>query len=366
MLNKTAIEKLAAIEEKYGLDAILIAPSADLQFFMGFSPYLCERFQGLFVKKNGECFYIANLLSKEEIAKEMEPDGRIYSWWDGDDYIEVVSQILEKEGLKNKVIGTSESVRAFHVLNIMQNFPVHFTSARDLLDETRIYKTRNELDSLRKAAEIADQALEKALKKIHPGMTERQIGATLFAEMAALGGKNPGGLICCGSNTGYPHYALTGNGRTLQERDILLMDFGCTVNGFYSDMTRTVFFGEPSEKEKFIYTSVLEANLVGEKAAFSGAYIPDIDRIARNVIEQTGYGNTFTTRLGHGIGCKVHEAPDIKQSNKRNLEKGMAFSIEPGIYISGKFGVRIEDIVIINENNEREVLNKFPKTLLVL
>ena len=119
MLNKDAIEKLVVLEEKYGLDALLIAPSADLQFFMGFSPYLCERFQGLFVKKNGECFYIANLLSKEEIAKELKPDGRIYSWWDGDDYVEVVSQILEKEGLKNKVIGTSESVRAFHVLNIM-------------------------------------------------------------------------------------------------------------------------------------------------------------------------------------------------------------------------------------------------------
>lgn len=165
-------------------------------------------------------------------------------------------------------------------------------------------KSKDELDSLRKAAEIADQALEKALKKIHPGMTERQIGATLFAEMSALGGKNPGGLICCGPNTGYPHYALTGDGRTLQERDILLMDFGCTVNGFYSDMTRTVFFGEPSEKERSIYNSVLEANLAGEKAAFSGAYIPDIDRAARDIIEQTGYGDTFTTRLGQESAAK--------------------------------------------------------------
>ena len=159
MLNKTAIEKLVVLEEKYGLDAILVAPSPDLQFLMGFSPFLCERFQGLFIKKNGECFYIANLLSKEEIAKELVPDGRIYSWWDGDDYVDVVSRILKKEGLENKVIGTSESVRAFHVLNIMEHFPVRFTGARDLLDETRIHKDKTELDSLRKSAAIADEAL---------------------------------------------------------------------------------------------------------------------------------------------------------------------------------------------------------------
>ena len=109
----------------------------------------------------------------------------------------------------------------------------------------------------------------------------------------------------------------------------------------------------------------MEANLAGEKAAVSGAYIPDIDRAARDIIHQTGYGDTFTTRLGHGIGYKVHEAPDIKQSNKRTLESGMAFSIEPGIYLAGDFGIRIEDVVVINENNEREVLNKFPKELII-
>ena len=366
MINKTAINKLASLLTEHGLDAILVAPSQDLEFLMGFSPFFCERFQGLFVKQNGEFFYISNLLSQEEIAKELEPDGKVYSWWDGEDYIEAVKQILQEEGLDGKLIGTSESVRAFHVLNIMSRTNVRFTGARDLLDETRIHKTPEELNALRKAAQIADEAIEIALKKIHPGMTEYQIRQTLVAEMTKLGGERAGGLICIGPNAGYPHYALNGEGRTLQERDVLLMDFGCTYQGLQSDMTRTVFFGEPSEKEKMIYETVLRANLAGEQAAVLGAYIPDIDHAARDIIQAAGYGDTFTTRLGHGIGYKVHEAPDIKQSHLRNLEKGMAFSIEPGIYLAGEFGVRIEDIVVINEAGEREVLNKFTKELLVL
>lgn len=348
-----------------GMDAILIAPSLDLEFVMGFSPFLCERFQGLFVKDNGEYFYIANLLSKEEIAKEIGPGGKVYSWWDGEDYVEAVKEILVKEGLEGKVIGTSESVRAFHVLNIMERTNIRFKSARDLIDETRITKSSEELEYLRKASEIADKAFEKALPQIHPGLSEQKIGEILFAEMEKLGGERPGGLICTGENTGYPHYARKGEGRILKERDILLMDFGCMYKGFWSDITRTVFFGEPTEKEKMVYQAVLEANLEAEEAICEGAYVPDIDRVARDRIEKTGYGNTFTTRLGHGIGRKVHEAPDIKQSNERRLESGMAFSIEPGIYLAGEFGVRVEDIVIINEKGEREVLNKASKELII-
>lgn len=366
MVNQIFLKKLTDIQKEQGLDAVLIAPSLDLEFLIGFSPFLCERFQGLFVKQNGDFFYIANLLSKEEIAKRVEPAGKVYSWWDGEDYVAKVAEILREEGLEGKRIGVGESVRAFHILNISKAFSAEFVNAKDLMNETRIHKSTEELNALRDSARVADESLAAALKKIHPGNSEKEIGDILCSEMELRGGKNPGGLICVGANTGYPHYARKGDGAILQEQDILLMDFGCIYNGFYSDMTRTVFFGSVSEKQKKIYNTVLEANLAGENAAFCGAYIPDIDLAARTVIEKSGYGDTFTTRLGHGIGCKVHEAPDIKQSNRRYLEKGMAFSIEPGIYLAGEFGVRIEDIVIINERGEREVLNQFPKDLLIL
>lgn len=365
MVNREAVGRLAALERERGLDAVLIAPSLDMEFLTGFAPFLCERFQGLFVKQDGSCFYIANLLSRDEIRGKLGPDARVYSWWDGEDYTEAAAAILRDEGLEGKRIGVSENVRAFHVLNISEKLSAQFVNARDLMDETRIHKTKEELDCLRRAARIADEAFLRSLKKFRPGQTEQQIGEILFAEMESLGGKRCGGLICTGENTGYPHYARKGQGRTLQERDILLMDFGCVWEGFYSDMTRTVFFGEATQKQRRIYQTVLDANLAGENAAVPGAYIPDIDKAARSIIDKSGYGDTFTTRLGHGIGCKVHEAPDIKQSNHRFLEKGMAFSIEPGIYLPGEFGVRIEDIVAINEDGQREVLNTAPKELMI-
>ena len=143
------------------------------------------------------------------------------------------------------------------------------------------------------------------------------------------------------------------------------MDFGCVYKGMYSDMTRTVFFGEASTKQREIYQYVLAANQAGEQAAVAGAYIPEVDKAARSIIEEAGYGADFITRLGHGIGYMIHEGPDIKKNNKRSLLPGMAFSIEPGIYLSGDFGVRIEDIVLVSENGN-EILNQSSKELIIL
>lgn len=184
--------------------------------------------------------------------------------------------------------------------------------------------------------------------------------------MQEFGGNGADAIVSFGANASYPHYMVSGEGAVLQEKDVLLTDFGCSYHGFQSDMTRTVFIGEPTEEEAKIYDIVLKANLAGEAAVKEGAYIPEIDKAARKVIEDAGYGQYFTTRLGHGIGYQVHESPEIKQSNRRNLEKGMAFSIEPGIYIPGVIGIRVEDIVVINEHGEREILNKVPKEMKVI
>ncbi|HBV68364.1 MAG TPA: aminopeptidase P family protein, partial [Clostridiales bacterium] len=132
-----------------------------------------------------------------------------------------------------------------------------------------------------------------------------------------------------------------------------------------ADMSRTVFVGDISEEEKKVYEIILASQEAGERAAVEGAYIPDVDRAAREIIENAGYGKYFPTRLGHGIGYSVHEAPDIKASNKRKLEKGMVFSIEPGIYMAGKFGMRIENIVAVTENGN-EVLNKASKEIKII
>lgn len=365
MINQEAIRKIIPLMEAADLDALLVAPSEDMVYLAGCKPWLCERFQGLFIKKNGECFYIVNLLSGGEVRQLLGGGIRIYTWWDGEDFAQAVKKILEREGLIGKVIGTNIAVRASNVLHIQEQVNVVFKDARALINEARICKEPEELDCLRKAAQIADASIEDAWKLICPGMTENGVRQIMKKCIAENGGETGDAIVCFGPNASFPHYMPQGEGAILQEKDIMLIDFGCSYKGYQADMTRTVFFGEPTEEERSIYGIVLESNRMGEEAVAEGAYIPDIDKAARKVIEDAGYGEFFTTRLGHGIGCQPHEEPDIKQSNQRNLKRGMAFSIEPGIYIPEVLGVRIEDIVIVNENGEREVLNKVSKELKV-
>ncbi len=365
-MDKKVIDKVILQIKEEGLDALLVAPSQDMVYVMGASPHLCERFQGLIIKADGGCFYISNLVTADEVKKMLNNEIKVYTWWDGDNFVDKTIEILNQEGLGGKVIGTSEAVKAFHALSIMHNSDIIFKDAKDLIDKSCICKSEEELECLRKAAEIADQAFMQTLKKIHPGMTEGQIRDIAFGLMVEFGGHDPDGLVSSGPNTGFPHYFPLGDGRTVLEKDVILFDFGCRYKGYQSDMSRTVFIGEASEKERKIYEIVKKANQAGEDAVFEGAYIPDIDKAARQIIEDAGYGKTFITRLGHGIGRNVHEAPDIKQSNKMHLKRGMAFSIEPGIYLANEFGIRIEDIVVVNEHGEREILNKTSKDLIVI
>lgn len=170
-------------------------------------------------------------------------------------------------------------------------------------------------------------------------------------------------MVCSGPNSSYPHY--NDDQRVIQEKDIIVLDWGCKYYNMCADMSRTVFVGGITEEERKVYEIVRASQEAGEKAAVKGAYIPDVDKAAREIIEKAGYGKYFFTRLGHGIGYSVHEAPDIKASNKRYLEEGMVFSIEPGIYIAGNFGIRIENIVAVTKDGN-EVLNKASKEIMIL
>lgn len=358
------MNKLVAEIQKSTLDAVLLCPSEELKFFAGFSPMMCERFQGLFVKKDGSMFYFCNLLYADELREELPASVPVYPWFDGDYMTDIMREVLEKEGLLGKVIGVNSTAQAFNILEIEDKVEVTFRNAKPLLEETRIIKSHEELDNLRHSAWIADQVFEKALGFIKPGLTEGEIGDFLMREMVALGGETPENIVAVGSNASYPHYS--GRDRVVGEQDLVLLDFGCTYHGMYSDISRTVFVGDATEEQRRLYDIVDKANAASEAAAKEGAWIPDVDQAARDVLGEYGYAETLVNRVGHGIGYMVHEAPDIKKSNERRLERGMVFSIEPGIYIGGKVGMRIEDIVCINENGETEVLNKAPRELIII
>ena len=358
------IEKLTVLMREASMDAVLISPGEELTFFTGFSPMMCERFQGLFVKADGKALYIRNLLYGDQMREELGADVPVYTWFDNEEMTDVVDGILEREGLKGKVIGVNTSAQAFNVLDIAERSGITFRNGKPLLEEVRIHKSLEEQEYLRQSAAIADAVFLEALDFIKPGMTEGQIMDFLFEGMQKRGATFVEAIVASGPNASYPHYE--GRDRVIQEKDIVLLDYGCAFHEMMSDMSRTVFVGGMSEEEKNLYDLVERANAASEALAVEGAWIPDIDKAARVVLDEQDLAKTLINRVGHGIGYSTHEGPYIKQTNHRRLERGMAFSIEPGVYISGKIGMRLEDIVMINDKGETEVLNKSPREPMIV
>ena len=363
-MRKVFIDRLVSLAKANNMDAVLVCPSEELNFLTGFSPSPCQRFQGLFIKNDGSMFYICNMIYVGEMEKAYSKDGiKVHKWFDGEVMTDIVDNVLASEGLKNKVIGVNSSALAFWTLQIAEKSGVKFVNAKPLLEEIRIIKTPEELDNLRRASAITDEVFGEVIKFVKPGMKEEEISNFISAETEKRGGTSRRGIIAAGPNSSYPHYRR-GDG-ILAKQDVLLLDFGCIYNGMHSDMSRTIFIGGITDEQKKIYQIIREANEAAEAAAVEGAFIPDIDKAARDIIEKAGYGECFMNRLGHGIGYMIHEAPDLKQSNPRNLEKGMSFTIEPGINLTGRFGMRIEDVVAITENGT-EILNKTTHDLIII
>lgn len=209
---------------------------------------------------------------------------------------------------------------------------------------------------MRKAVDIAIEGMKQTIPQIKVGMLEKDVQDILVGHLRELGAEQASALVASGANSGFAHY--NSNTRRLERGDTVLIDYACVYKGMLSDITRTYFLEEMSGKQSEVYETVKKAILSAEEALDNGGrWIPDIDRAARSVIADGGYGEFFTTRLGHGIGWMPHESPDIKQNNERFLEPRMAFTIEPGIYINNEFGVRIEDCLVMTPDGGCRILS---------
>lgn len=358
----TYYERLLKGLENSDLDAMLIVPSEELESVIGISPILCERFQGLFIKKNGDNFYFCNLLTKSDLSHSINCK-KVYTWFDNDGYLEDLHKVLDENGLLGCRIGVNSKTRAFNILDIMSNIDVSFINGKSLIEEINLIKSSDEIERLRIAGKKTDEVMMSAIEFIKPGISEKEIYDKIIDEFKARGCEPEFALVASGSNSALPHY--NGNDRIIEDNDIVLMDIGAKYQGMSSDITRTVFVGEPTEKMKEIYNIVLESNTKGEKAIDVGSPISGLDYAARKLIDDNGYGEYFTTRLGHGIGCSTHEEPYVTKQSKKKVEVGMAFTIEPGIYIEDEFGIRIEDSIVVTDEGI-EILNKVSKEMIVI
>lgn len=237
--------------------------------------------------------------------------------------------------------------------------------AGDMFITLRAVKSGEELDSMREAQRISEKALETVLHTIKPGMTEKQVAAELVYHMLLNGSEansfDP--IVVTGSKTSLPH-GVPGD-KVIQAGDFLTMDFGCLKNGYCSDMTRTVAVGYATEEMRSVYDVVLRAQLAGIDAARAGIQGKVIDAAARKVITDAGYGEYFGHGFGHSLGLDIHERPNANPAGEAIMPEGSVCSAEPGIYIPGRFGVRIEDVMILRENGA-EVITRSPKELIIL
>jgi len=229
----------------------------------------------------------------------------------------------------------------------------------------RIIKDENEIKNVKKAQEIAETAFDDILKFIKPGVTEREIALELDRCMLKNGAEALSfeTIALSGTNTSMPHGVPSD--KQVKDGEFVLMDFGAVYNGYNSDMTRTVCIGKPSEEMEKVYNVVLSAQTACLEKAHAGMTGSELDKIARDIIDDAGYGDFFGHSLGHGVGMEIHEAPNAAPLNKNILKSGAIVTVEPGIYIPGKFGVRIEDFVILTENGNVN-LTKCAKNIISL
>ena len=236
-----------------------------------------------------------------------------------------------------------------------------------VIEGIRLFKDNLELTRLTEAAELATQALEElvAAGELRAGRSERDVAADLEYRMRRLGAERPSfdTIVASGPNASKPHHQA--GDRLIAEGDLVTIDYGMHRLGFNSDMTRTFAIGEIGQLEREIYEVTLASQLAGVKAATAGTALVDVDKACRDVIEEAGFGEYFVHSTGHGVGLDVHEAPSAAQTGKGDLKEGMTLTIEPGIYIPGKTGVRIEDTLIITSGKPR-IITKYPKELTVL
>lgn len=359
------ISKLADSLKRENIGAVLVGPSPDLEYLTGLTPSDDERFKGLFVLSDGSFFYISPSLYLEETQKCIGNNAKIYVWYDEEGFLGVLKQAKEDFKLNGRRIAVSDGILAVHLLDIQQTIEGDFVKGNILVGELRMIKDAEEMDNLRKASEIIDDVVKDLAEFIRPGIRERDIQKKIEGLCLEKGasGLSFEPIVASGPNSSMPHY--NGDSRVIEEQDIILLDLGCKYNGYCSDTTRTFFVGEPGEKEKKVYAAVLEANLAAEAYIKEGVTCEEIDKKAREILKKAGLDEYFITRTGHGIGVNIHEYPNIVAGNKQVLQNGMAFSIEPSVCIPGEFGIRIEDIVLVN-NGKAEILNKFTKEMLVI
>ncbi len=378
--SRTAADGVSALADRLarlagqagvtGADAILISPGPDLEYFLGHSVGSHERLTCLVVPAAGEPALLVPTLERPGWdGTPVESLGiPISTWTDGEDPYRALAAVLPPDA---RVLAVDYHMPAVHALNAQASVTgAELTLAGEAIAELRMRKSNDEIAALAAAGAAIDRVQLRISEWLRAGRTENQVAADIAQAIVAEGHQRPDFVIVgSGPNGASPHHEASD--RVIEPGDVVVIDIGGPMpSGYFSDCTRTYVVAPPDGGQiaadaREVYDLVRRAQAAAVAAVRPGVSAESVDAAARTVIEAAGFGNYFITRTGHGIGLEVHEHPYMVVGNKQVLEPGMAFSVEPGIYLPGRFGVRIEDIVVVGDHGP-VLMNTAPTELTIV
>ena len=357
-MNKERIDGVIANMKEAGLDYVLISEPSSIDYLIDYINNPGERMYVLMLGTKGDHKLFFNKLFF--VDKDLGIDIVWHS--DVDDATQTIVDNLKDA----KKIGVDKHWSANFLLDLMEKLPdVKFINGSKCVDYKRMVKDDHEQQLMIEASRINDQAIHEVIHQVSLGLSELEVAAKLGDIYSKFGGEGNSfdAIIAYGANGANPHHE--NDASRLKPGDSIIIDMGCKYQGYCSDMTRTVFYKEVSQEAKEVYELVKAANEAAEAMIKPGVRLCDIDKTARDLITKAGYGKEFNHRLGHFIGKDVHEYGDVSVNFDLEVQEGMVFSIEPGVYLPGKFGVRIEDLVLVTKDGCK-VLNSYTKDLIVI
>ncbi|MEU0192665.1 aminopeptidase P family protein [Streptomyces afghaniensis] len=360
---RARMERAARTAAEAGLAGLLVAPGPDLVWLTGYTPpAVTERLTLLVLAAGQGPVLVVPALEAPDAQKAAgAPALALRDWTDGKDPYAATAALLDASGR----FGISDNAWALHLLALQQAMPgSSYTSLTEALPMLRAVKDTAELELMTAAGAAADATFEEIRDVPFAGRRESQVAADLDRLLRRHGHEQVDfTIVASGPNGANPHHEA--GDRVIERGDMVVLDFGGLKDGYGSDTSRTVHVGEPTDEERRVHDIVREAQEAGFRAVRPGAACQDVDRAARAVIAGAGYGEYFIHRTGHGIGVTTHEPPYMIEGEERPLVPGMCFSVEPGIYLPGRFGVRIEDIVTVTEDGGRR-LNTTSRELVIV
>ena len=351
------LKQIAAKLADYGVDAMMLTSEPGEFYAVGFHG------EGIVLVTAGESAYITDSRYIESAEKTVRAD-RVLVVGQGKGYTALVNECLDRFGVQT--LGIEETYMSLASYQTYEKaLHAQLVPAGQLALDLRAAKDKHEIDCMIKAQRIAERAFDEMLGFLKPGVTEREAAAKLTYDMLRFGGEKNSfdPIVVSGPNGSLPH-GIPGD-KPIQSGEFVTMDFGCKWGGYCSDMTRTVAVGRPTEEMVQVYDLVLKAQQAGIAASKAGVRGKDIDAAARKVIEDGGYGPYFGHGYGHSLGLEIHEGPNANSRDETPMPVGAVVSAEPGIYLPGRFGVRIEDVVIMDQDGCRDI-TLAPKELIVL